>query len=168
MLRRDALSGNERMPAAHQTTQSVHFGAGALIPLQDVEKEKAAPSTWRPEFAERRCGPARAHCSHRGAGPERATANKPRWRGKNVRCASAICRADPGPLGAILRSVQLDGQRPRICKAGLYGLISHGQFQICVPRQPLIIKFPNVGRTKIHAKADLPATERKDRAALSR
>src|SRR5208282_2532378 len=41
MLRRDALSGNERMPAAHQTTQSVHFGAGALIPLQDVEKRKS-------------------------------------------------------------------------------------------------------------------------------
>src|SRR6516225_6576055 len=55
------------MPAAHETTQSVHFGAGALIPLQDVEKEKAAPSTWRPEFAERRSGAARAHCSHRGA-----------------------------------------------------------------------------------------------------
>ena len=79
MLRRGAVSGNELMPAAHQMTQSVHFAAGALIPLQDVEKEKAAPSTWRPEFAERRCGPARAHCSHRGAGPERATANKPRW-----------------------------------------------------------------------------------------
>src|ERR1700737_2437200 len=91
------------MPAAHETTQSVHFSAGALIPLQDVEKEKAAPSNWRPEFADRRSGPARGHCSYRGAGPERATTNKPRWRGKNVRCASAICRADPGPLGATRR-----------------------------------------------------------------
>jgi hypothetical protein len=103
MLRIGAVSGNERMPAAHETTKSVHFGAGAFTPLQDVEKEKAAPSTWRPEFAERRSGAARAHCSHRPAGPERATANKPRWRGKNVRCASAICRADPGPLGATRR-----------------------------------------------------------------
>jgi hypothetical protein len=101
MLRIGAVSGNERMPAAHETTQSVHFGAGAFIPLQDVEKEKAAPSTWRPEFAERRSGAARAHCSHRPAGPERATANKPRWRGKNVRCASAICRADPGRLAPL-------------------------------------------------------------------
>jgi hypothetical protein len=42
MLRSDAGSGNERMPVAHETTQSVHFGAGALIPLQDFEKEKAA------------------------------------------------------------------------------------------------------------------------------
>jgi hypothetical protein len=53
MLGIGAVSGNERMPAAHETTQSVHFGAGAFMPLQDVEKEKAVPSTWRPEFAER-------------------------------------------------------------------------------------------------------------------
>jgi hypothetical protein len=42
MLRSGAGSGNERMAVAHEMTQSVHFGAGALIPLQDVEKEKAA------------------------------------------------------------------------------------------------------------------------------
>ena len=40
MLRSGAGSGNERMPVAHETTQSVHFGAGALEHLYPCRMSK--------------------------------------------------------------------------------------------------------------------------------